>query len=248
MNNPRVKPPKWDENKQALTKWFQEMILFFKLTIPPWKQWGWIALNTLSETAKHSLLAQLGHLWGQTLDPDILPHPDFQISWEQFKYGMETLYGHKCTDFEIRSQITEFTKPGTSGPDTIKYLQLLEQMFLKCENELDDFSKLHALFTGLRPDIKRKCLLDKDDEQWSSYAGLRAHLFKVGPTYDQELRTYGSKRHTNSDKSLGVNKVIRKHHALQTDRRGKPILPSVQKGRAQGPRSAKGFVQQGKKR
>ena len=49
-----------------------------------------------------------------------------------------------------------------------------------CENKLDDFSKLHALFTGLRPDIKRKCLLDKDDEQWSSYAGLRAHLFKVG--------------------------------------------------------------------
>ena len=214
MNNPGVKPPKWDENKQALTKWFQEMILFFKLTIPPRKQWGWIALNTLSETAKHSLLAQLGHLWGQTLDADILSHPDFQISWEQFKYGMETLYGHKCTDFEIRSQITEFTKPGTSGPDTIKYLQLLEQMFLKCENELDDFSKLHALFTGLRPDIKRKCLLDKDDEQWSSYAGLRAHLFKVGPTYDQELRTYGSKRYTNSDKSLGVNKVIRKHHAL----------------------------------
>ena len=59
---------------------------------------------------------------------------------------------------------SEFTKPGTSGPDTIKYLQLLEQMFLKCENELDDFSKLHALYTGLRPDIKHKCLLDKDDE------------------------------------------------------------------------------------
>ena len=92
---------------------------------------------------------------------------------------METLYDHKCTDFEIRSQITEFTKPGTFGSDTIKYLQLLEQMFLKCENELDDFSKLHALYTGLRPDIKRKCLLDNDNEQWSSYTGLRAHLFKV---------------------------------------------------------------------
>ena len=51
------------------------------------------------------------------------------------------------------------------GPDTIKYLQLLEQMFLKCEKELDDFSKLHALYTRLRPDIKCKCLLDKDDEQ-----------------------------------------------------------------------------------
>ena len=73
-------------------------------------------------------------------------------------------------------------------------------------------------------------------------------MFKVGPTYDQELRAYGSKRNTNSDKSLGVNKVIRKHHALQTDRRGKPILPNGQKGRTQGPRSAKGFVQQGKKR
>ena len=92
---------------------FQEMILFFKLTVPPRRQWGWIALNTLSETAKHSLLAQLGHLWGQTLDADTLSHPDFQISWEQFKIGMETLYGHKCTDFEIRSQINKFTKPGT---------------------------------------------------------------------------------------------------------------------------------------
>ena len=28
LNNPGVNPPKWDENKQALTKWFQEMILF----------------------------------------------------------------------------------------------------------------------------------------------------------------------------------------------------------------------------
>ena len=117
-------------------------------------------MNTLDELAKHSLLAQLGQLWGVPLNAETLSHPNFQISWEQFKFGMETLYGHKCTDFEIRAQITAFTRPGSSGPDTIKYLQLLEQMFLKCENEIDDFSKLHSLFSGLRPDMKRRCLLD----------------------------------------------------------------------------------------
>ena len=53
---------------------------------------------------------------------------------------------------------------------------------------------------------------------------------RFGPTYDQELRTYGSKHNTNSEKRLGVNKVIRKHHALQTNRRGKPILPNGHKG------------------
>ena len=67
MSNQGVKPPKWDENKTALTKWFQEMICFFKLTQPPRQQWGWIALNTLDETPKHSLLAQLGHMWGMPL-------------------------------------------------------------------------------------------------------------------------------------------------------------------------------------
>ena len=45
-----------------------------------------------------------------------------------------------------------------------------------------------------------------------------------------------------------MNKIIHKHHALQADRRGKPILPSGQKNRVAGQRSAKGFVQQGKKR
>ena len=104
---------------------------------------------------------------------------------------METLYGHKCTDFEIRSQIIAFTRPGSSGHDTIKYMQLLEQMFLKCENDIDDFSKLHALFTGRRPDLKCKYLLDRNDNHWSTYAGLRAHLHKVAPTYDLDFKTYG---------------------------------------------------------
>ena len=45
-----------------------------------------------------------------------------------------------------------------------------------------------------------------------------------------------------------MNKVIRKHHALQTDHRGKPILPNGQKMWVVGQHSAKGFVQQGKKR
>ena len=225
MSNQGVKPPKWDENKTALTKWFQDMVCFFKLTQPPRPQWGWIALNTLDETPKHSLLAQLGHMWGMPLNAETLSHPDFQMSWEQFKYAMETLYGHKCTDFEIRAQIAAFTKPGTSGPDTIKYMQLLEQMFLKCEKSIDDFSKLHALFTGLRPDLKRKCLLNHNNEQWSSYASLRAHLFKVGPTYDQEQKTHGFRNPSSHNPGLGVNKIIQKHHALRSDRRGVPILP-----------------------
>ena len=45
-----------------------------------------------------------------------------------------------------------------------------------------------------------------------------------------------------------MNKVIYKHHALQIDRQGKPILLSGQKNWVVGLCSAKGFVQQGKKR
>ena len=116
-------------------------------------------------------------------------------------------------DFELRSQIIAFTWLGSLGRDTIKYMQLLEQMFLKYENDMDDFWKLHALFTGLRPDIKHKCLLDRNDNQWCIYVDLRERLHKVGPTYDQEVRAYGSKKN-KPDKSLGVNKIIRKHHAL----------------------------------
>ena len=126
MNPQGLKPPKWDEEKQALAKWLLEIMMYFRTTTAPRHQWGWIALHTLDEAVKHSLLAQLGHIWGVALDAKILSHPDFQLSWEQFKYGMETLYGHKCTDFEIRSEIIAFTRPGSSGPDTIKYMQLLE--------------------------------------------------------------------------------------------------------------------------
>ena len=145
---------------------------------------------------------------------------------------METLYGHKCTDFEIRSQIIAFTRPGSSGPDTIKYMQLLEQMFLKCENDIDDFSKLHALFTGLRPDLKRKCLLDRNDNHWSTYAGLRAHLHKVAPTYDLDYKTYGPPRmysnHVarNGKQAVasGPPRTVVKFHALRTDNRAEPII------------------------
>ena len=143
---------------------------------------------------------------------------------------METLYAHKCMDFEIRSEIIAFTRPGSSGPDTIKYMQLLEQIFLKCENDIDDFSKLHALFTGLRPDLKRKCLLDRNDNQWSIHAGLRAHLHKVAPTYDQDYKTYGTHpssmhitRNRRTSHGAGPARTTVKFHALRTDNRGKPL-------------------------
>ena len=231
MGNQGLKPPKWNEEKQALAKWLQEIIMHFKTTLAPRQQWGWIALHTLDEAVKHSLLAQLGHIWGVALDAEILSHPDFQISWEQFKYGMETLYGHKCTDFEIRLQIIAFTRPGSLGQDTIKYMQLLEQMFLKCENDIDDFSKLHALFTGLRPDLKCKCLLDRNDNHWSTYAGLRAHLHKVAPTYDQDFKSYGPRFYGNGGARNGRQngaaanlRTVVKFHALRTDNRGKPVI------------------------
>ena len=67
-------------------------------------------------------------------------------------------------------------------------------------------------------------MLDQSNEQWLSYTALRAHLFKVAPTYDQENRTYGSKGQHHQDKNLGVNKIIRKHHTLQTDKRGKLVF------------------------
>ena len=77
MGNQGLKPPKWNEEKQALAKWLQEIIMYFKTTISPRQQWGWIALHTLDEAVKHSLLAQLGHIWGVALDAEILSHPNF---------------------------------------------------------------------------------------------------------------------------------------------------------------------------
>ena len=82
VNTQGLKPPKWNEDKQALAKWLQEIIMYFRTTTAPRQQWGWIALHTLEEAVKHSLLAQLGHIWGVALDAEILSHPDFQLSWE----------------------------------------------------------------------------------------------------------------------------------------------------------------------
>ncbi len=218
MSTQGLKPPKWDEHKTPLSKWLQELVLFLRLTQAPRQQWGWIGLNTLDEGPKHSLLAQLSHTRGVNLNAEAISQPDFVLTWAEFKTALETLYGHKCTDAEIRAQIAAFTKPGTSGSDTLKYMQLLEQMFLKCEHSMDDYSKLTALFTGLRTDLREKCLLDNNENQWQTYTALRAHLFKIAPTYDAQRKNTGHSDH------LGARSIVRKHHTLKTDRRGLPII------------------------
>ena len=65
--NQGLKPPKWNEEKQALAKWLQEIIMYFKTTIAPRQQWGWIALHTLDEAVKQSLFGTIRtHIGGST--------------------------------------------------------------------------------------------------------------------------------------------------------------------------------------
>ena len=91
-------------------------------------------------------------------------------------------------------------------------MQLLEQMFLKCENEMDDLSKLHALFTGLWPDLKRKCLLDRNDNHWSTYAGLRAICIKWLPLMIKTLSRMDHVPMGTAQPEMGNKMVVRGRH------------------------------------
>ena len=108
------------------------------------------------------------------------------ISWDDFSKGMDQLFGQKYSKEEIRQAIEQHTAPHTSGPDTISYIQILDQLYALCRKSIDPTSKIGQLRRGLRQDLFKHTLINREGLPWESYNALRAYLYQIGPTYDKE--------------------------------------------------------------
>ena len=88
------------------------------------------------------------------------------------------------TKHEIRAEIEAHTRPNSSGPDTISFIQILDQLYGLCKHPVDEFTRIQQLQRVLRQDLTRTTQLQPDGKPWESYDALRQHLILLAPTYD----------------------------------------------------------------
>lgn len=80
---------------------------------------------------------------------------------------LQALYRRKCIDDEIRANIAFYTRDHTSGVDIMKYILTLDQLILKCDKRLDDYSKLATLKHGMRRDSYEQVEKEGAKTPWS---------------------------------------------------------------------------------
>lgn len=119
------------------------------------------------------------------MDPELVAQA--QISWEDFSTLMTDIYGHQVENHDIRLEIDTLTKPNSSGPDTISFLQILDQFDGLCKYPVYEFTKIQQLQRTLRGDLGRATQLQANGQLWDDYNALWQHLILIAPTYDTRV-------------------------------------------------------------
>ena len=90
---------------------------------------------------------------GLQADPKLVAQED--ITWEEFSRIMTEVFGQQVTEHKIRAEIETHTRPNSSGPDTISFIQVLDQLYGLCKHPVDEFKRIQQLQRALRPDLSR---------------------------------------------------------------------------------------------
>ena len=150
-----------------------------------------------------------------------------EITLSDFSRIMTEVFGQQVTEHKIRAEIEAHTRPNSSGPDTIAFLQILDQLYGLYKHLVDEFTRIQQLQRALRQDLARGTQLQADGKPWDSYDVLRQHLILITPTYDSRA-TVGS---TNYSRKTARNRfrgrVQEYHQCSVLDRR--PVTLSFEK-------------------
>ena len=184
--NPRLlnvgpKPTKWAGNT-PLSAFKTDLILHYRATELPKQKWGIASLAFLSDACRTTFLSRLAAERGLQADPELVAQEE--ITWSDFSRIMTEVFGQQVTEHEIRAEIEAHTRPNSSGPDTIAFLQILDQLYGLCKHPVDEFTRIQQLQRALRQDLARATQLQADGKPWESYDALRQHLILLAPTYD----------------------------------------------------------------
>ena len=55
---------------------------------------------------------------------------------------MIEVFGQQVTEQKIRAEIEAHTRPNSSGPDTISFIQILDQLYGLCKHLVDEFTRI----------------------------------------------------------------------------------------------------------
>ena len=239
VQNVGPKPPKWNGDTPFLA-FRMELVLHFKAIGLPKQQWGQVGLTFLDVAPRNTLLAKIATDRNVETTPEQMAEMD--ISWDDFSKGMDQLFGQQCSEEEIRQAIEQHTAPHTSGPDTLSYIQILDQLYALCRKSVDPTSKIGQLRRGLRHDLFRETLLDKQGLPWSDYNALRAYLYQIGPTYDKEwasCKSVGNTGYKNPRQTGNTKRVpdlpVRRTAFLQFKKDGRPDVSKNVQGQGRPP-------------
>ena len=117
------KPTKWTGNT-PLSAFKTDLILYFRATELPKQKWGIASLAFLLDACRTTFLSHLATERGLQADPGLVAQEE--ITWSDFNQIMTEVFGQQVTDHENRSEIESHTRPNSSGPDTIAFLQILD--------------------------------------------------------------------------------------------------------------------------
>ena len=150
--NPRLlnvgpKPTKWAGNT-PLSAFKTDLILHYRATELPKQKWGIASLAFLSDACRTTFLSRLAAERGLQADPELVAQED--ITWSDFSRIMTEVFGQQVTEHEIRAEIEAHTRPNSSGPDTIAFLQILDQLYGLCKHPVDKFTQIQQLQRALR--------------------------------------------------------------------------------------------------
>ena len=175
------KPTKWAGNT-PLSAFKTDLILHYRATELPKQKWGIASLAFLSDACRTTFLSRLAAERGLQADQELVAQEE--ITWSDFSRIMTEVFGQQVTEHEIRAEIEAHTRPNSSGPYTISFIQILDQLYGLCKHPVDEFTKIQQLQRALRQDLARATQLQADGKPWERYDALKQHLILIAPAYD----------------------------------------------------------------
>ena len=133
------KPTKWAGNT-PLSAFKTDLILHYRATELPKQKWGIASIAFLSDACRTTFLSRLAAERGLQADPELVAQED--ITWEEFSRILTEVFGQQVTEHEIRAEIETHTRPNSSGPDTIAFIQVLDQLYGLCKHPVDEFTRI----------------------------------------------------------------------------------------------------------
>ena len=94
----------------------------------------------MSDACRTTFLSRLATEPGLQVDPQNSVAQE-ELTWSHFSRIMIEVFGQQVTDHEIRSEIEFHMRPNSSGPDTIAFLQIRDQLYGLCKHPVDEFTK-----------------------------------------------------------------------------------------------------------